>query len=180
LSEALLSKPLQIEPAASAGPLRRFGAMVYDTLIVIAIQAVATLPFLPFLHDRRLVVKEVGALAYVYHAWQVTVIVLFFGFFWTRSGKTLGMQAWRLRIETLDGSLPIWRDAILRLLLAALPWLPAFALLSISEQLATKGSLLWAGVILLALGPLNYLSAYFDPGRRSWHDRYLDTRIVRK
>jgi uncharacterized RDD family membrane protein YckC len=163
----------------SAGPLRRFGAMLYDTLIVIALQFVATLPFLPFLHGRVLMASEVGALAYFYHAWQVLVIVLFFGFFWTRNGRTLGTQAWRLRVEKESGALPSWRDAIMRLLFASLPWLPAFAVLTAAEHFEPRQLLLQIGVALLGLGLLNYLAAYIDPRRRSWHDRFLRTRVVR-
>ena len=31
------------------------------------------------------------------------VLYLFFAYFWTRIGQTLGMQVWRVRIENLDG-----------------------------------------------------------------------------
>jgi uncharacterized RDD family membrane protein YckC len=164
----------------SAGPVRRLGALVYDTLIVIALQIVATVPFIPFVQGRVLVASEVGVLAYFYHVWQVVVIVLFFGFFWTRSGRTLGMQAWRLRVETEHGSLPSWRDAIMRMLAATLPWLPAFVVLAAAERFEARRLLLQIGVALLGLGLLNYLIAWFDPQRLSWHDRFLRTRIVKR
>jgi uncharacterized RDD family membrane protein YckC len=154
--------------------------MLYDTMIIIALQVVATLPFLPLMQDRVLVAKEVGALAYIYHVWQIVVIVLFFGFFWTRNGKTLGMQAWRLHLETERGLLPSWRDAMMRLLLATVPWLPAFAILTAADYFEPRQWLLRIGAGLLGLGLLNYLVAWLDPQRRSWHDRFLHTRVVRK
>ena len=78
--------------------------------------------------------------------------VLFFGWFWTRWGQTLGMQAWRLRIERLDGSRPTWPQSLARLLGACV-------------SAACLGAGYW--VIL------------FDPRRRAWHDRWSGTRIVR-
>jgi uncharacterized RDD family membrane protein YckC len=111
--------------------------------------------------------------------WQVAVVVLFFGYVWTRRGKTLGMLAWRLRIETESGSLPSWRDTVMRMLLALLPWLPALAVLTAADYLEPRRLLLQIGVALLPCGLLNYMFAWLDPQRRSWHDRFLRTRVVR-
>lgn len=77
--------------------------------------------------------------------------LLFFGWFWTRWGQTLGMQAWRLRVETEDGRLPGWGRSLLRLALAC---------------------------VSLALLGAGYWAALLDPAGRSWHDRLSRTRIV--
>jgi len=154
--------------------------MFYDALLMTAVQIVATVPFLPFLHGRVLVAREVGALAYLYHAWQLLVVVMFFGVFWTHKGRTLGMQAWQLRMRALDGALPTWRDALRRLLYAAIPWLPAFAVLTLADNLQPREILLWIGGGLSALGFANYFVAWLDPERRSWHDRFLRTRVVKE
>src|SRR5690554_1270771 len=42
------------------------------------------------------------------------VLYLFFAYFWTRIGQTLGMQVWRIRIENLDGTAISWTQALLR------------------------------------------------------------------
>lgn len=89
--------------------------MLYDALLVVGVLMVATIPFVPFLNGRVLRPEEVGALAYVYWMWELVVVVLFFGYFWTRRGQTIGMLAWRLRIERNDGALLSWRDALSRL-----------------------------------------------------------------
>ncbi|MBC7984261.1 MAG: RDD family protein [Candidatus Obscuribacterales bacterium] len=165
--------------AISTGPSRRFGAMFYDGLLCIALLMVATLPFIPFAEGHMLVPSEVGALAYVYRIVLCILVVLFFGFFWTNKGRTLGMQAWRLQVETLSGGLPSWRDVAMRLALACVPWMPALITLAIAEQCSLPNVRL-VGLSLVALGPLNYLVALIDPQRRAWHDRFLQTRIVRR
>jgi uncharacterized RDD family membrane protein YckC len=161
----------------SANPLRRIGAIVYDTLLVVAVMIVATIPFLPFLHGKVIVAKEVGAIAYLYNVWQIAIVFVFFGYFWTQKGRTLGMQAWRLRIVAEGGSVT-WIDAVKRLAIAAVPWLPAFVVLSIADRASTRDPLRIIGMFLLAIGIGNYAIAWFDPLRRSWHDRFLRTRIV--
>jgi uncharacterized RDD family membrane protein YckC len=177
--DACMSNSLLSRVSISAGPLRRLGAMFYDLLLIVALQIVATLPFLPFLQDRVLVASEAGWLAYAYRLWQLALVILFFGFFWTRKGRTLGMQAWRLRMLTTEGALPSWRDALQRLMLATVPWLPAFAVLTAADYLQPRAALLWIGGVLLALGFANYFIAWLDPERRSWHDRFLRTRVIR-
>lgn len=169
----------QARDAVGANPLRRFGAIVYDTLLVIAVEIVATLPFVPFMHGKVLVASEAGALAYVYRAWQCAVMVVFLGWFWTRKGRTLGMQAWRLRMIRVDRAPIGWRDALLRMLWACVPWAPGFVLLTAADAVAQPGMLRTAGEALLVLGFLNYCVAWLDPQRRSWHDRFLQTRVIK-
>jgi len=158
----------------SAHPLRRLAAMLYDALLCIAVLLFATAPFAPFIQDNRLH----GVALFAHRAWLLCVWAGFFLFFWTRKGRTLGMQAWRLRIETLQGARPGWRDALARWLWAFVPWMPPYIAFSIAESLAAPG-LRVAGFALLALGPLNYLLALFDPQRRALHERWLRTRIVK-
>ena len=59
----------EIAPATQSSPagvLRRFGAIIYDTLICVAVLMIATVPFIPFLNGKVLDPSEVGSLAYVY------------------------------------------------------------------------------------------------------------------
>ena len=131
--------------------LRRFGAMLYDALLVIALLMVATAAFLPFTHGEAITQDRVGALEYAYRAVLFAVIVLFFGLFWTRRGQTLGMLAWRLRLERIDQAPLTWRDVLVRLGGACVSW--------------------------AALG-LGYFWIWIDRDRLAWHDRWSGTRIV--
>ena len=134
-----------------AGVLRRFGAMFYDGLLLIAVMMVLTAVFLPFTDGEAITYETVGAFEYAYRALLFMTFIGFFGIFWTRRGQTLGMAAWRIRVERLDGSLLTWTDTLKRL---------AGALVS-----------------LLACG-LGYFWMYVDRDRMTWHDRWTRTRVV--
>ncbi|HEY4368959.1 MAG TPA: RDD family protein [Steroidobacteraceae bacterium] len=163
----------------NAGVLRRFGAIIYDTLPVLALLIIGTFPFVPFLHGKVLVPKEVGALAYLYWLEQVVITVLFFGFFWTRRGQTIGMLAWRLRVQSPDGSLPRWSQALVRLgiiFVLLLPFVAGYWLIwghwpeARARQIAMGLSLL---PLLVA-----YLWIWVDREHLALHDRWSGTRMV--
>ncbi|MCZ6642855.1 MAG: RDD family protein [Gammaproteobacteria bacterium] len=83
------------DPAAvAAGLPRRLGAMVYDTILVVALLAFTLTPIVA-IND-----------SYVYGAPVQTLLFLeiygFFAYFWLTRHQTLGMLAWRLTIETLN------------------------------------------------------------------------------
>ena len=135
----------------SAGVLRRFGAMLYDSLLVLALVFIVTALFLPFTGGKAITPADSGALERVYQAALLLVIVLFFCVFWTWRGQTVGMLAWRLRVERSDGTFLSWRDALIRL-----------------------GG---ACVSFAALG-LGYFWIWVDRDRLAWHDRWSGTRVV--
>jgi len=152
--------------------------MLYDTLLVVAVLVVATLPFLPFLHGRVLVPAEVGGLAYLYWIWEVVVIAAFFGYFWTHRGQTVGMLAWRLRLQRPDGSSVTWGDSLLRLgIVAAL--LAPFGLgdwfIWHHWSPTARKIAMYASLAPLAL---SYAWIWIDRERLAWHDRWSSTRVV--
>lgn len=76
----------------------------------------------------------------------------FFSWFWMHGGQTLGMRAWRLRVQRFDGRpLTLWQ-VLLRFLAA----IPAWALLG-----------------------LGYLWILVDKDRLALHDRFSESMIVR-
>lgn len=161
----------------SAGPLRRLGAMFYDTLLIVAILIVSTFLFVPLAGGKVLVPNEVGFLAYFYWTFELAVVFLYLGFFWRSKQRTLGMQAWRLMIERSEGGAITWRDVTARFASAFIPWLPAFLVMTIAEH-QNSPSLRYVGIGLLSLGLVNYLAGYWTTQRRPWHERWLRTRIV--
>lgn len=168
-----------VEATPNAGVGRRFGAMLYDTLPVLALLIIGTFPFLPFIENKVLVPREVGALAYVYWVEQLSIVCLFFAYFWTRRGQTIGMLAWRLRMQRPDGSLLRWSDAIKRqaIVIALLaPCMLGYWLVwgHWSDPRARQAA------IYLSLAPfvIAYLWLWLDPLKLALPDRLSGTRVV--
>jgi uncharacterized RDD family membrane protein YckC len=134
-----------------AGLARRLGAVVYDSLLLLAVLMIATAAFLPLTGGEALDPARHPTLEFAYRAVLLLLIVGYYGLCWTQRGQTLGMASWRLRIERDDGRALGWGDTTLRLAAAVLSWLP------------------------LGLG---YLWIAFDPRRRAWHDRLSGTRVL--
>jgi uncharacterized RDD family membrane protein YckC len=135
----------------SAGVLRRMGAMFYDLLLVIAVMMVVTAVLLPFTGGEAITNERFGAWEYAYRLLLLAIVILFFGMFWTRRGQTLGMQAWRLRIQREDGGQLGWLDVFKRL---------------------------GAATVSLCLAGIGYWWIWIDRDRLAWPDRWTRTRVV--
>ncbi len=124
---------------------RRLGAILYDGLLVLALMFLVTMPFIA-IRDGDPV--EPGAGPY-----RITLLVmayLFYVGFWSRYGRTLGMQSWRLQIETPDGKKPDFARSSLRFFAAVLSLIP------------------------LGLG---FWWQLWDRDGLAWHDRLSGTRL---
>ena len=127
----------------------RLLAMVYDTLIVLAIWmliggiAVA-------LNQGEAIDSPLG-LATLKSLLLITTF-LFFGFFWTRSGQTLGMMAWRLRAQSETGFSLSWTQAMIRF---------------------------FAAILSIALFGLGYWITIFSDQKVTWHERWSNSVTVR-
>ena len=139
-----------------AGLPSRLGAMLYDGLLVTAIWiavTVAHLVFFRFVLGQK--AEEIGIQGV--DIWSlrlllVLITTLFFVFFWQRGGMTLGMQAWRLRVQTLDGESISLKQSLVRCLTA------------------------WLSLAALGIG---YWWVLFDSQCRSWPDIASGTQTVK-
>ncbi len=136
---------------ASAGFGRRFAALLYDALLVAALLMAYTFAMLPFTHGRAILPETAGAWVHPYRAGLVLVAGAYYVINWLRSGQTLGMRAWRLRVVGAAGGPITLAAALLRLGFGLLAWLPA---------------------------GLGVLWLYVDPQRLALHDRLSSTRVV--
>lgn len=135
---------------ANAGLARRFGAILYDLLLVSALLFLTTIPFIA-LSGGEHVQPDSGWLHRVYQFSLMAVVYAFFVGFWCRKGRTLGMQSWGLQLETEKGSIPSVKAGSIRFSAAVLSWLPF---------------------------GLGFLWQLWDRDRLTWHDRLSKTRLV--
>ncbi|WP_419148390.1 RDD family protein [Pseudoalteromonas 'SMAR'] len=113
---------------------RRLASLIYDGLVVVAFAMLTTVLYLLLVnglismdilslgsHEDVSALIQADPILYSLRAiLLVAVAVLFFAYFWTKSGQTIGMRAWRLKVQTPDGKLLSWPRAIARSLSALL------------------------------------------------------------
>lgn len=143
------------------GLFRRLGAILYDTLLLAGVLFIATALIMPLTGGRAVPAGQPLFSLYLY-----SLCFFFFGWFWTHGGQTLGMRAWKIRLQRYDGATITWWQALIRFLLAGLWLLPVGYL----KQLLGLNIALSLGV-----GVLFFLLTLV----LRVHDRYSETLLVR-
>ena len=130
--------------------IRRIAAMLYDSLLVFACLVMLAIISTAYLDGKSV---YAGGAYYVlaYNIIRFLIIFLFFVLYWSRGGRTLGMQSWRLQLETMDGERASFGAATIRFFAALLSWAPA---------------------------GLGFLWSLWDKDRLAWHDRISKTQLV--
>lgn len=155
--------------------LKRLTAACYDTLLLFAVLFIASLLTLPFTSNGK--IEPDNILMSLYY---LLVIYLFFAWFWTHGGQTLGMRAWKMRLVTLHEHQPVnWKQASLRFV-TALPAWTVFWFGVLVQVLAKRPHIHeWLAaipgwvIILIGLGWL-----IFDNRRLTWRDKFSRTEII--
>ncbi|PCI21507.1 MAG: hypothetical protein COB62_03300 [Piscirickettsiaceae bacterium] len=99
------------------GLIRRLAVMLYDGLLIIALFFVATIALLPFNQGEAF---QPNSLAY--SIYLLVVSFLFYGWFWTHGGQTLGLIAWKMHIVSESGQAITWKQALIRFFVAIFSW----------------------------------------------------------
>ena len=152
-----------------AGLFRRLAALLYDALLVIAILFIAALP-LPLVEEpvRTLWWARILEQLYLLTAW-----FLFLGWFWTHGGQTVGMKAWRMKLQCVNGDKPSWRHALIRFFVSSGSFWLLLVLYGL-EILSSKIAFILASIIF----GLAFLWILIDPKGCAWHDHLSRTRLV--
>ena len=105
-----------ISPAP--GLMRRFAAILYDGLLLVALWFVVTALLLAVSSGHLADPDRPLWLLYTLRVCLLLVTLLFFTGFWTHGGQTLGMRAWRLKLISANGGPINWKQALWRWLMA--------------------------------------------------------------
>lgn len=153
----------------SIGLLKRVLVMIYDGLLLTSVaffssallMGIFTLlgpdvlftapdPEYPKLLERSELGRTIGSIIVSINV--LVVSFLFYGWFWTHGGQTLGMKAWNLYLVKPDGKFIDWKTAFKRYLAAIFSW--------------------------ACLG-LGFTWSLLSSNNRTWHDIFTDTHIIK-
>lgn len=131
--------------ALAPGFFRRLGAQLYDAFLLIALLIFANALLYLFATDESIRYHQS-----LHRSYLVAVSFIFYGWFWTHGGQTLGLRAWKIKVLTLDQKPISWKQSLLRFITAIISW---------------------AG---LGLG---FAWILIDKKRYSWHDHLSKTAL---
>lgn len=155
--------------AHPAGLLRRLAALAYDMLVLLSVVIVFTLAAI------LLTGAAIPAGTLWFQLLLAALLVLFFPWFWTHGGQTVGARAWRLRVVAAGGGRVGWGRALLRLAAGIATLLPAAAAALWSVHAGVDLRWLWAWS---PAAGLSYGWGLADARRRCLHDLLSGTRLI--
>lgn len=163
--------PVASAPGSAVVPplWRRLACFLYEGVLLFGVVMIAGLVYAVFTQQRHALVGATGLQIFLF-----LVLGGYFVFFWSRSGQTLAMLTWHIRLVTREGARVAPVRAAVRYLLAWLWFLPALAIVrlwSLHGGWAIAGTLL---VGVLAYAALTRL----HPDRQYWHDAVCGTRLI--
>ncbi|HTH44169.1 MAG TPA: RDD family protein [Oxalicibacterium sp.] len=160
-----MQAPLSIEVPSIK---RRLTVMLYEGVLLFGVLAIAGLLFAILFQQRHAL--------YLRHAlqyWLFLVLGVYFVWFWIRSGQTLPMKTWRIRLVTRQGRALTVKRATARYFLAWLWFVPG---LLIAWALDAHG---WTAVCIGAANVIAWaLTARIHPSRQFLHDRIAGTQLI--
>ena len=132
---------------------RRLAAMLYDLFLVAAMTMVISGLYHAIVNIGLLGLEDAPTgFNPILSTLLTFVIFFFFAHFWGRSGQTLGMQAWRLKIRNTRNNKTLTLTQSLLRFMIAIPSIGLFGL-----------GMLWMLI---------------DKDRKTWQDRYSETEII--
>lgn len=121
--------------------------MVYDAMVVVALLMLAAMLAMLAGLGEQTAMKDPAYTIYLVLVW-----FFYLAWCWNKGGMTVGMRAWRVRIEDKHGQKPGWGISAVRFL---------------------------ASLISAAPAGLGFLWSLFDSDKRTWHDILSGTRLTR-
>lgn len=138
-------------PSQLATLRRRLASLLYESLVVFSVLLIGFLLPQAFLAGflNQWGIPPVGRNILVLHFFWL--LLIYFVWFWLRTGQTLPMKTWKLRVINEDGRLMRPTQAVFRYMLA------------------------WLSILLLGAG---FLWALIDKDKQFLHDRITGSRII--
>ena len=132
-----------------AGLFRRLFAIFYDCFLLIAILFIISAIALALNHGEA--IESSNTFHSLYFIVILSICYLYFAWFWTHGGQSLGIKTWHLQLQSIDNRAISWKMATIRFISAIFSW---------------------------GFFGLGFLWAFFDKKNRCWHDLISKTVLI--
>ncbi len=148
---------------------RRLACLLYEAVLLFGVIMFAGLLYGVVTQQRHALVGSTGLKLVL-----VAVLAAYFVYFWTRSGQTLAMLTWHIKLVTVSGQPLSPARALCRF---ALSWIWILPALATAHFAGLKGG--WPVTGALLTGALTYAAlTRLHPDRQYWHDALCGTRLI--
>ncbi len=150
--------------------MRRIAVLPYEGLLLMALMLIAAFPIAGL---KGLTLAGIPHI--VFQVYLLSVVASYFVWFWQKSGQTLPMKTWRMRIVDRQGRRLSIQKALIRFGCCLFFYGPACVgvVLIFFPQRINFGITIWCFFPMLA----TILFAMHDQDRQFLHDRIAGTRI---
>jgi uncharacterized RDD family membrane protein YckC len=149
---------------------RRFASMMYEGVLLFAVVFIAGYAFDTLTQSRHALM-----LRHARQFWLFIAIGLYFVACWGRSGQTLPMKAWHIRLVNKNQSRPSLRQLLFRY---ALMWLLPLAGAAVVWAFASLSHWPSALMFIVATPFCIFIPTWFTPGQQFLHDCLAGTQLV--
>jgi uncharacterized RDD family membrane protein YckC len=164
-TKASTNKPLLQSPSV----LRRLACFVYEGVLLFGVLMAAGLLYGVVTQQRNALVGSMGLKAFLF-----VVLGIYFAGFWSRTGQTLAMLTWQIRLVDVQGQAVSMPRALARYALCWLWFVPALLAVWLSGLKSTGFTF-----TALATGVVTYAAlSRLHPQRQFFHDVLCGTRLV--
>ncbi|MDO9025051.1 RDD family protein [Zwartia sp.] len=166
----VLPEQPRLEHTPAPPRLRRFASMMYEGVLLFAVVFLAGYLFDTLTQSRHALMLRGGR-----QVWLFLAIGAYFMICWRRSGQTLPMKAWHIRLLAVSGQPAGLGRLVLRyLLMWVLPLLGASLVWGASVLTGWNAMLM----LIIATPFLTFIPTWFFSDQQFLHDRLAGTRLV--
>ncbi|MEE9304371.1 MAG: RDD family protein [Thiotrichaceae bacterium] len=153
---------------------RRLIAMFYDFAIAGTLATIVAGIMSYLLEKKGLTIEPDSGLTYSIFAMELLVGFLYYQWFCTHRGQTLGMSAWKIRITNLSGQHVTYTQILIRYIALLVIMLAGFLL---AYKVLTYSSVASIGIgVLFLAGALIY--SYFNQNKLALHEMISRTQLI--
>lgn len=148
--------------------------MVYDALLLFAVLFFASFLVLPLTYTATPEPHIESSPWYSMYLFLVSYF--YFALSWKKGGSTVGMIAWKFKLQTMDQSPLQWSHTLLRFMVAMIP----LALYGLAGYWWLNQAPLPAIIIACLIASIIFFWPLFDKNNHGLHDKYSETELVNR